>query len=64
MANRFRTDERVAKERRARAIARGELRSPTSPRVSSSGVTSFAVKAEDPETRAMIDAFLARDSGQ
>ena len=53
-------NQRRAKGRRAAALARVELGFPTSPRVPASGATSMAVKAEDPATRALIDAALAR----
>lgn len=49
-----------ARARRENAILRGELRLPSSERVASGGVTSMAVKAEDPAVRNMIDDFLAR----
>jgi hypothetical protein len=42
------------------AINRTELRQPSVPRETAAGPTSLAVKAVDPETKAMIEAFLAR----
>lgn len=56
-------NEKRAKARRAGALARNEFRYPSSPRTSPEGATSFPVKAEDPATRAAIDAFLARQKG-
>lgn len=53
-------NQRRAKGRRSAALARVELGFPTSPRVPAAGATSMAVKAEDPATRALIDAALAR----
>lgn len=52
--------ERRAKARRTGALARNELRYPSSPREAPVGATSFHVKAEDPATRAAIDAFLRK----
>jgi hypothetical protein len=59
MPHALRTDPKVARQRREKALIRGEFRTPTSPRVSSAGLTSFAIKAEDPETRRMIDEYIA-----
>ncbi len=50
--------ERRAKARRTGALARIELRYPSSPREPAAGATSFPVKAQDPATRAAIDEFL------
>ena len=54
---------RMAKAKRQAALNRNELRQPSVPRVSASGPTSAPVKAEDPETRKMIDAALAKLGG-
>lgn len=60
MPRQVKSDPRLARERRDRALARGELRGPTQERVPSPSPVSFAQKAEDPATRAMIDAFLEK----
>ncbi len=52
-----------AKARRAHALARLDLRSPSVPREAASGPTSHAVKKTDMATRAAIDAFLALKNG-
>lgn len=49
-----------AKAGRQIAINRSELRQPSQPRETAAGPTSLAVKAVDPATREMIEAFLAR----
>lgn len=41
------------------ALARLDLREPTSPWEAAAGVTSHAVKAENPELRKLIDDALA-----
>lgn len=51
---------KAAKGRRLIALGRPELLYPTTPRTSAAGATSMAVKAEDPETRKLIDDALAR----
>lgn len=60
MPHPLKTDPRIARLRRDRAIGRNELRIPTSPREASAGVTSAAIKTVDPATRAAIDAYLAK----
>ena len=52
--------ERAARAKRSSALARGEFREPSVPRISAAGPTSPAMKAEDPATRAMIDAEVKR----
>lgn len=52
--------EKKSKARRAHALARLELREPSAPRVPATGATSHAIKVTDPETAAMIEAFLAK----
>jgi len=51
---------KIAKARRQAALARPEILQPSAPRVSAAGITSMAVKAEDPETRRLIDEALAK----
>lgn len=51
---------RMAKAKRDKALERGELRGPSEPRTPAAGPTSFALKAEDPTIRKMIDEALAR----
>ena len=51
--------ERAARAKRSSALAREELRQPSSPRVAAPGPTSFALKARDPETDELVAAFLA-----
>lgn len=51
-----------AKALRETALSRVEIGLPTVPRISAAGPTSMAVKAEDPNIRAMIDAALAKRS--
>jgi hypothetical protein len=53
-------NEKRTKARRAHALSRMDLREPTTPRTSSSGPTSHAVKIIDPDTQAAIDAFMAK----
>lgn len=53
---------KLAKSRRATALERVELRFGTNERRSAAGPTSFPMKAEDAETRRMIDEALARRS--
>lgn len=54
------TDPRIARVRRDIALERAEVRGLSQQRVPSAGITSFAVKAQDPETRRLVDEFLAR----
>lgn len=56
-------NERRAKARRDSAMARNELRQPSSPRTSAAGPTSMAIKETDPATTSMIAAFLAKKRG-
>ena len=53
---------KLAKTTRARALARPEMLLPSSPRKAAAGLTSMAVKIEDPATRRMIDEAVARRS--
>lgn len=55
-------DDKMRKVKRAAALERDEFRYSGSagPRVASSGATSPMMKADDPETRRLIDAALAR----
>ena len=53
---------REARAKRTAALGRPELAAKTAERVSPAGPTSMAIKVEDPSTRAMIEAFLARRS--
>jgi hypothetical protein len=50
---------KAAKGRRLIALGRPELLKPTTPRRAASGVTSMAVKDDDPALRKMIDDALA-----
>lgn len=53
-----------AKARRMHALARMDLREPSTPRAAAVGPTSHAVKATDPDTARAIAAFLeARNGG-
>ena len=47
------------KARRAHALARLDLREPSSPRAPAIGPTSHAVKLVDPASAAAIEAFLS-----
>lgn len=58
--NRARTNQLVARERRAFALERNEFRYPSEKRTAAAGATSFPLKAEDPEVRRLIDEALAR----
>lgn len=49
-----------AKARRAHALARIDLREPSSPRENAAGPTSPAVKVMDPAAAAAIEAFMAK----
>lgn len=51
------------KARRAHALARLDLRQPSTPRVPAAGATSHAVKVMDPAAEAAIAAFMARRQG-
>lgn len=62
MTRQVKSDHRLARMRRDKALSRNELRAGTEARISPAGVTSAAIKAEDPETRRMIDEFMARRS--
>ena len=54
-----------AKARRDNALARMDLRQPTTPRTSAAGPTSHSIKVPDPEAARAIEAFLAkREAGQ
>ena len=55
-----RDNQRRAKGRRDSALQRMEMERPTEARQAASGITSPAIKAEDPALRAMIDAALAK----
>lgn len=52
--------EKMAKLKRADALDRPEIRGPSVPRRAAAGVTSAALKVEDPDVRRMIDEALAR----
>lgn len=54
----FKTDPRQARLRRETALARAELRGDSQPRKPAAGVTSFAVKVDDPADRQRISEFL------
>lgn len=56
--------QRRAMARREGALARAELRENSVPRESAVGPVSFPVKADDPATRAAIDAFMAKQRGR
>lgn len=53
-----------SKMKRQYALDRPEMLRPSAPRVQQSGAFAMAAKAEDPETRRMIDEFLAKKRGQ
>lgn len=55
--------QRRAAARRSGALARAELREPSTPRQAAAGATSFPVKAVDPATASAIEAFLAKKGG-
>mgnify|MGYP001562615510 CR=1 FL=1 len=55
-----RDNERRARAKRQAALERIEFKYPSAPRRSAAGVTSLAIKAEDPAIRRMIDEALAR----
>ena len=50
----------ILKARRQLALDRPELRQPSVARASPAGPTSYPIKAEDQELRALIDEALAR----
>jgi hypothetical protein len=50
----------VRRDRRERATDRVEMLYPTVARQSAAGLTSMAIKTEDPENRRLIDEALAR----
>lgn len=52
--------QRRSKAKRDAALARTEFAYPSAPRVPASGATSFALKADDPNDRALIEAALAK----
>ena len=53
--------DRRNKTRRESALGRRDLRTPTSPRAfASTSPTGPAIKAEDPETRSLIDRAIER----
>ena len=57
--------EKRSKARRAHALARLDLREPTTPRAPAVGAISHAVKVTDPETARAIEKFLAeRNNGE
>lgn len=53
---------RRAKAKRDTALARTEFRYPSEARIAPSGATSAPIKAEDPETRRLINEALAKRS--
>lgn len=62
MPRNMRRDEsqRRSKAKRDAALARTEFAYPSSPRVAAAGPTSFALKADDPNDRRLIDEALAK----
>ncbi len=52
--------QKIARNKRHDALARHELSQPSTPRTSAASPTSFALKAQDPAIRAMIDAEIER----
>lgn len=52
--------EKVARTKRLTALERAEFRHPSEARVAADSPTSFAVKAEDAATQALIADFLAK----
>jgi hypothetical protein len=57
-------DPRVARLRRETALARAELRGPSTPRVAPAGLTSFPMKQRDPAVDQMVADFLAKRGGR
>jgi hypothetical protein len=53
---------RKAKAKRQQALERNELRGPSTPHVSAAGPTSAPIKAPDPATEAMVEAYLKQRS--
>jgi hypothetical protein len=51
---------KIARAKRDSALERAEFRYPSEARVAAASPTSFAVKAEDPATQAMIADFLEK----
>lgn len=56
--------QKRAAARRSGALARNELREPSSPRQAAEGATSFPVKARDASLDAAVEAFLAARKGE
>lgn len=56
----MKTDPKLAKHKRALALAGAASRKQTEPRQSSTGLVSMAVKIVDPHTEYLIAAFLAK----
>jgi hypothetical protein len=56
-------NRKMARAKRSAALARTELRQPSVPRISAAGPTSAPIKAEDPETRKLIDDAIAKLGG-
>lgn len=52
------TDPRIARERRARALGRAEIRGESTPRDFPTGVTSMAMKRADPVVEEAIRRYL------
>jgi hypothetical protein len=52
--------EKMARTKRLFALKRAEFAYPSETRIAAAGVTSYALKAEDPAVRAMIDAAVAK----
>lgn len=61
---RAKENQQRAKAKRQAELSRPEMLHPTSPRTSAAGATSMAVKADDPATRALIDAAIAKRSAK
>lgn len=64
MSKARRNHDRAISARRAIAMARPELREPSSPRTAPASPTARAVKARDPQVDAMVAAFLAAREGR
>ena len=54
---------KIARVRRDAALARPEMLQPSAPRVPAAGITSMAVKVQDPEIRKMIDDAMKKLGG-
>jgi len=52
--------QKRAAARRSHQLGSIDHREPTAAREAAAGATSFPVKADDPTTRAAIEAFLSR----